>query len=482
MDTTYLTVDISTPNSELEDGMIYPPIDNYDSYVHPVMLDMSSNKKFLAYISRDKASKNQYNDTDEDLSESCVNIIDNYADLGGAVQYYLTIRSLREVDPDLSPLHLTRNVTEIFSNYVKHPIVFFLSVSQDGKFISLSCFQKYSSGRASIIFEVQGNKIKKRKEINEDEGRGVFLDDGQFVMVNLDFLYTYNSDFSFSKCFSIKELAKNTLHQPRPKHWPLFSGVYTGRMAYSKADLYETFALFCISKRIKQGILLFRNQCSLYRFSAYSIGQDLSIVLSYVMPDMIYSKNFKFAAGKSGDALVLYNGNKGCKSHRLLSYNKLVKFMVTQFEFSEDGKYLVLAGIKSDAGKRSQLAAYFEVWNIRHEKIIYALEKELDYKISPLIHTQVLIYPFIVIQKNENNNTFADQNILGFYTTISDQGKHELMSFPLGFKTSLSVNYIENTHSIKQETRRFSLKNRLQNIFDTDVKDDSNGQDTKPHF
>ena len=118
--------------------------------------------------------------------------------------FSLTIRSLDEVHPSLPYSHHTIDVTSMFVK-ARDYSVYSISISNDGKWISLSCFDPSIDHKYRAIYEVEKDRTIKRikltGEIADVPGYGVFFDDGEFAVVNLEWIYVFSSDYVMLRRF-----------------------------------------------------------------------------------------------------------------------------------------------------------------------------------------------------------------------------------------------------------------------------------------
>ncbi|KAI8094922.1 uncharacterized protein B0P05DRAFT_523921 [Gilbertella persicaria] len=447
---------------EMTDTKCKRPIHNYNDNIPALLLDLSSNKKYLVYVTENMP------DDEEEVSELEVpreGLFDSV--YGDRVSYSLTIRNLKDVDLAAVSLHLTERIYIWLPEDNNLSMVYFLSVSNDGRFISLSCLANDPTKVACIIFEVN-TAINQRKKLGL-QGRGIFLDNGQFVLVNLEYLYVFDQDFELVKRFPITCLIGKTLGKFASNNLPSFAATYEKNQFSKKCFSIDAQTLLCISGCIKQGVLMFLNPCSFHGYIAYAIGQDLSVISKSPMQILGFSENLDFSVCHVGNELHLINNIKGCVTQKLPFPIGPEEFLITQLEFSLNGKHLNLAGISTYKDKRSSC---FRVWDIMHQRLIYSMDKPLNPNMSYEVPIDHHIPPFLVTKLHpEQTCAVAEQTIVAFHTTVSYIESLKFSWFTAEMKTKVPMVYMpQESYFAKKKRSSNNLHNIIQEAFNRETE------------
>ncbi|OBZ67288.1 hypothetical protein A0J61_11909, partial [Choanephora cucurbitarum] len=123
-----------------------------------LMLDISSKKEYMAYVTK------HYHDSNSAEYSMVDKAYLGYPSYDGSIvkaTFSLTIRSLDEVHPSLPYSHHTIDVTSMFVK-ARDYSVYSISISNDGKWISLSCFDPSIDHKYRAIYEMEKDRTIKR--------------------------------------------------------------------------------------------------------------------------------------------------------------------------------------------------------------------------------------------------------------------------------------------------------------------------------
>ncbi|KAI8352447.1 hypothetical protein EDC96DRAFT_567072 [Choanephora cucurbitarum] len=421
MPLTHSTIQICTGASmSHKNDMVVPAIDDSDSNFYTSLLESSSNKKYLAYISTDCFDHNLKHSTDSKATIT----INSDPDKSKSGQFYLTFRSQPEFGFNAKPLHLTRIVTHIFPQVSLKSHIFFLSVSNDGQFISISSFDRCVDGSYCIIYQVKKDRIEKINElieINKIGGYGIFLDDYRFAMINEHSLYVYNQHFRLAAYFSISSLVQNTWRYGLTADMVIqntFFGLYNGKDGYNFLSQGLLNVLSFVCQQIKQGILCVIDQT--HCFQVYVIGDDLRRITDGKDKVFCVSSSKTFYAvfdGKNGWHIIGSSNNVVAYRLRVYQCMDLTTFFSLQAAFSDCERYFVASAIVLDKKKQFVHSLYVEVWDLFLERSIYCKKRKLD-SVIPLDVRKAKFWPPILAfdEQDEEKHRFVRPAMRVTYT------------------------------------------------------------------
>lgn len=447
-------------------------------------MDISSNKKWLCYVSQLECTPagkitnslnvckfTAFNDKDLKEEEVISPSDNNEAD---------SLDSKVQMEEDPEPNIMGIRIDTYFDPLSQN--TYFLSISFDGRYITLSSFPENgnSTDGNCFVFMVQNDKISLHCEIKRS-GRAVFLNRGSelcLAIVNTDTLRIYNSIRNFSKNMPYDEYDLTPFmssDQPRISwitQFQLTGLAYKGAVpgsshCYPKHSNDNLKRILAVSAYIKENILLKLSPRRSGKIEFWSLKLDmvqLTSISASFDPVIAISDDLKYAATTS--RMYIYRANdprtrtsprivnicnleNGCIIYKLKCEIPTICF--THATFCRNSRYLALSGLitsskKVPRNKSSQIKieAIFQVWHIENQVMIYSVTKKMKQHVkrpSSFDETIMWMKPFVFEERAAGDKVA----LKGFYSYLDQVSDRVILKcFPINFN-----NYHQSSNTIQ---------------------------------
>jgi hypothetical protein len=446
---------VMPPNNKRSTHVVTPPIDNNNIKDEEVLLlDISSNKEWISYVTYHKNNDGSYLKTRIDLTEKKCTYL--------TVRKFTEMNRQQEADNEQPNCHFSIDITGLVEDTGQQHCKF-LSISPDGIYVALSFYEKnrnmvdqekFRAARRRnadcLIFKVNDNQIEYDCTRVKFQGRGVFLDREEsgtpfdLALINCDTLEVYEN-FSPSTT-------------KRPTYWfdlSCFHGFKFANMeeyvmvddSYIKNapwmctgnDLIctELELIMTFSRHIQQNVLTTPVSHGVAR--VWSMTEEGNLLISVTTDRgehlMAFSKDYESAATYSLSnnvpnlSINIYNAKSGLRDYKLIRQQDSVRsyLVVSDMRFCFGAKYIAMAGIETliryKEYKRVQVV--FEVWHIETQKSIYY--KKIDINTEDIAQHKI-IQPFLTRGQKEDHDGRIIKCLKGFYTTLDGSGSGKIIT------------------------------------------------------
>lgn len=474
-------VDISSQQSETllcqaqsnPDGPGQAPIDLSNEDHDVILLDISNNKKWMAYVTY---KRNKMTDSIYEMFEDrkCM---------------YITRRRFTVVDETTNReefalndmlVNETTRLHQVSSEITEHVQTAgrshckFLSISNDGKYVVLSYFERNLNvaGRHRLpnnpnclIFEVVDNTFKLLEKNIHCIGRAVFLNKSKdnyslaiitpnTVKVYANFPKSTNVTFMFD----LRPFRTTNFHFHETVETQQAFIENAAWLDISDPQNDEMKRLVTFTRHIRHNILTTPFNGGVVRI--WSIVEDGTRLTSFSAPKqhvMAFSKNYKYTAAyvENTRSVNIYNVKSGLLVYRLHSRetSDASKFIVSHIRFCYDGRYVAMCGWEGND-------VVFEIWYVEAETSIY---RRVEKKVTEPVGNREgrltkAVQPFVTRGIKNGQKTLK-----GYYTSYPN-GKMTIMCVELDIDRTIEnpiLTWIPNTNPTCRNT--FEIENGLQN-------------------
>ncbi|KAI8087451.1 hypothetical protein BDF21DRAFT_491903 [Thamnidium elegans] len=413
---------------------VVSPINISDHHVQ--LLDISCNKKWIAYVSyyymveqtkpKIFVTRRRFTATDLETQEDEMGLGGNLAS-STALEH--------------SSIEITDYVT--YSTCANSK---FLSISNDGKYVALSFYEKdYGSRHLNqrkyinpdcLIFYMDGNlsdllKIK-------CQGRAVFLNEEEgyrlaIVSKTTIDIYAELPDIKKVTCmFDLSGFYSNDIHtcSTVSKQDSYIKTVSWANMSYLSFDydnIKDAENIIMFTRHIRHNILItpFEDTCAVRIWSLSEEGSRLCSFPARYQHVMALSTGHAYAAAyvENSRLVNIYNIKSGLLVYCLRSSEKsdARTFKVSHIRFCYDARYVAMSGLENDN------EVVFEVWHLESERSIYRTTAKIVKQegAEEMISTLRRVEPFVT--RDLRNN---EKCLKGYYTSYPN-GRMTIMCVEL---------------------------------------------------
>lgn len=382
-----------------------PPIDNNDiNNVEVTLLDISCDKKWIAYVS----NPNRHHGNTIEPATVVVNLEQQIK-----TRTYLTVRRFLEWKP-LGPdrfknEHFSLNITELLKHGGRSHCMF-LSVSPTGKYVALSFYERNldpqerlqeAQNPNCLIFEIKENGIDYNCLKIKFQGRAVFLDskngDDTLVLVNTGTVEVYKNFPSLIKRPTYWFDIKRSFHLPIESITPADdqdNDYVIERSTWVSVGIggmdSEMRRLISYSRHMKQNVLVTPfNESGVVRI--WSIAEDGTRLASLSLRDdaefqsiLAFSEDGKYVATSDGRSLInIYYAKSDLFAYELKSYYNIgpgTSFKFSHVKFCYGSRYLAMTGLhlRKVTSREYSIKMVFEIWCIETGQSVLRTYKEVD--------------------------------------------------------------------------------------------------------
>lgn len=402
-------------------------IDNHDGTYEVILMDISCDKKWIAYVSYKRLANNLRGYEMDGSNRRIFITRRKFTEIGGKVEHPFE---------NPSSLDITSVVVKNRKTHCK-----FLSISPNGKYIALSFYERTKEGDADTkywrpvnpkcyIFKVDSlGKLSLYNDKLKCDGRAVFFHAtrNSLAMINTNVMEVHDNfpgDKSVSYVLDLSPFFwTGQSHEDFEIDETYFQNVSWAD--FDKAEITQEMKIIIqLSRHIRHNILSTKFIGGITRVWSIEDGVRLTSFSAKNQNVAAFSKNYKYAATfvKATRSINIYNVKSGLLVYCLKSQQDLNKeFEVSHIRFCYDGRYVAMSGLQGDN-------VVFEVWYVEAEKSIYLTNDGLIKTVKPSYRTAVddeskegyqikNIQPFVVRTTIRNN----EKCLMGVYTSIEGQ-------------------------------------------------------------
>lgn len=400
--------------------MVNPPIDNDDIKSEEViLLDISSNKEWIAYVTYRKA---KYTDS-------------NYFMEGKKKCTYITRRKFIEIKSEQTPApniiaatkpfdeHVSLNITQIVKDGGKTHCKF-LSISPDGRYIVLSFYERTKKGENGeywepnnpdcLIFVVDDDGKFSLYDRLKCDGRAVFLDQKNYLLalINTKVVEIYTEFPKITSASYLFDLAPFNSRDNQQHEEFQNDDLFIQNASWVDIEKIEKNQdmkrIMLLTRHIRHGILTTHFVGGIAR--VWSIEEDGVRFTSFPALGqniMAFSKNYKYTAAYVNltKSINIYNVKSGLLVYSLKSQKDSKRFEISHIRFCYDGRYIAMSGLDDND-------VVFEVWYVEAEKSIYRTATKRIITASYLPQSKI-VQPFIM----RGVNSKKEKCLMGVYTS-----------------------------------------------------------------
>ncbi|KAG2237109.1 hypothetical protein INT48_004611 [Thamnidium elegans] len=449
------------------DPLVISPINIDDPYHDVHLLDISNNKKWMAYVT--------YTITDFP-STRCIAI---------------TRRRFTAMDQETKTERLGFGGDHVLNadmyhssfditDYVKSNDCAnskFLSISNDGKYVALSFYEKdYGSEYISrrryinpycIIFDMDRDLSYVDKI--RCQGRAVFLnykEDYRLAIINRNHIEIYANFFNLKIVACTLDLSCFRSNGRRvcstiSKQWSYINSASWASLSYHMFDhdnIIDAEDIIMFTRHIRHNILItpFDDHGVVRIWSILDECARFSSFPATCQHIMALSKCYSYAAAyiENSRSINIYSIKSGLRAYRLESSEKsnAQNFKVSHIRFCYEARYVAMSRLENDN------EVVFEVWHLESERSIYRTTAKIVKQegTKDMIAALKRVEPFVT--RDLKNN---EKCLKGYYTSYPN-GKMTIMCVELKIDESPegdNVNWITGTDP--QFKSRFEIENGL---------------------
>ncbi|KAI8378406.1 hypothetical protein BD560DRAFT_49114 [Blakeslea trispora] len=355
----------------------------------------SPNHKYVAYIST-KMSVSGYKLENDTGSGS--NLEAAYC---SNAEHKLSIHCRYKSKWDSKDWKITDLFPDDWRNYT-----YFLSISNDGKYVCISSFHQCVANKYCIIYEIKNEKIIKLERLcglTKIGGYGAFLNDGRFVIINMQFLQVYSENFSFLNCYRIAPLLKRVDHEE-----DLLSNcgiLWNGKLEhYVNHEAFGMLRKFCyMVQKIQYGYLMGNNSQKL--FQVYLIQDYINCITVGDEEVQAMSRSLSlYAVYNNRKRWLIFNSSDNTIAHDLSSRRAKDNNSSYVFaKFSDCERYFVCSSLLFQDDQEHSNIVCFEVWDLISNRTIYFEKEELKSSLPKIYWCYGLPIPCVVIRKQDQD-------------------------------------------------------------------------------
>lgn len=447
--------------------LVLPPIDLNDSNHEVVLLDISNNKEWIAYITYKIDYTGDYNNNDERKSIFITRRRFTAVNRTGEEEI---VSSGEPVTTTTDTDHLSFEITDfVKSGGGRH--CKFLSVSQDGKYVVLSFFERNTDNANRrkppgnpncLIFEMKKD-LEEPLEI-KCKGRAVFLNQRHSLAIispNTIKIYdNFPESESVTFMFDLRPFRSTaTLFQQTIENQESFIQNASWLDISKTEDDNDMRRLITLTRHIRHNLLTTPFNGGIVRI--WSIIEDGTRLTSFPAPNqhvMAFSKNYKYTAAyvENTRSINIYNVKSGLLVYQLNSREteNISDFTVSHIRFCYDGRYVAMAGWEKNN-------VVFEVWYVEAEKSVYRTVEALVTRPASYRKGERMIkvvQPFVSRRIKDRKKCLK-----GYYTSYPN-GEMTTMCVELDIdqvSDKINIDWIKNKPPHCRNT--FEIENSLQN-------------------
>ncbi|GAA5812182.1 hypothetical protein MFLAVUS_005632 [Mucor flavus] len=470
---------------DIEHGSSRDPLLNRDHFFLPSinignpkhdiqLLDISSNKKWVAYVTH-------FNDS---FPEGAPNDQSN----SGAINIFITRRRFTAIDQEtryeelgfsgnIAPddlrhcsLEITKHVKSDDGTHCR-----FLSISNDGRYVALSFYEEDSNHKRfknpdCLIFDMDGGSPDPHKI--KCQGRAVFLNEDNkyplaIVSKNILEIYaefpeikTVTSMFDLSGFYtSGRRTCPTVSTQESCIKNASWANIYIRKFGTRDSNNINTVITFTRHIRHNTLITPFTGESIVRIWSILDEGARFCSFPAKNQHIMALSTGYTYAAAYVNNtrSINIYNVKSGLLVYRLKSreMSDAATFRVSHIRFCYDARYVAMSGLEGDS------KVSFEVWCLEAERSIYRVtEIFVPNNIANLRRVE----PFVTRELKKNRKCLK-----GYYTSYP-HGRMTVMCTELkideDYDNSIPgnsiVNWIDNTSPLYKS--EVEIENGLLNF------------------
>lgn len=476
IDDTIIEVSRSIDNHNLESESI-------------ILLDISSNKEWVAYVS------NKWNDSDSEFERN--------KDGTYLTRRRFTAANVNNPNEEIMlkdskiensskggscSIDITKYIKDAGINHCK-----FLSISQDGKYIALSFYERNtnSSGRMRDpknnkchIFEANNTGLKIYSSV-KCNGRAVFLPKEtsfqgskdkekpmteNFSLAVIDVNTLQYKDFTTYSSNRIANNLKRTISDLKgtvldlnifksgtaiAKESTAFHNAYIKNSSWLdiKGSDDDIKKLITFTRHVRHNIITTPFKAGVVRtWSIREKGVRLTSFSALEQHIMAFSKNYKYTAAYAEDTglVNIYNVKSGLLVYQLKSPEiRSEDFEISHIRFCYGGRYVAMSGW---AGEN----VIFKIWHLESERSIYRVCKEVGQRTYGEVKLKVF-EPFVTRRYNSSNK----KCLMGFYMS-NKNGKLEtkFLEFNIDCQSYDGFRW-ENTDETLRYKNEYEIRNNL---------------------
>lgn len=430
------------------------PVNNHD-YNNNItrLLDISSNKEWIAYIS---TSKTEYYPGTSDYRTSITR------------RRFDTAAIPNNHDQEHFSLAVNKDFYEEKGEGKNH--CEFLSISPDGNYIALSFFIRNQNASSStnpncLLYKVTADGIELWNKI-KFQGRAVFWQNN-LALINANFLEVYDT----TTCkqifwFDLRSLnPSNSVHDRVETHNSFIKNAswlqFTGRDNES-GDMKK---LITFTRHARKQVLVTPYKGGVVRVWSMLDGSRLaSFRVNKNEHIMAFSNDNKLIATLTEGVLLfnIYDLKSGLIIYSLTSRCDSAQFELSHLRFCFDDQYLVMSAVeksKSSSGRgRNSRKVVFEAWHIKSGNCVLFEERSFD--IKSLAQEQRWVQPFVT----KGYNVQGEKRFYGIYTTtVNNQTVTDRVELDIDQTTTSSSIYFEwvNDNTVPYFTWQVEFENNL---------------------
>ncbi|KAG2233522.1 hypothetical protein INT48_003393 [Thamnidium elegans] len=440
-----------------------PHIDIGDTDHDVKLLDISCNKKWIAYVTY------SYNYDVERLSDGRINPETKN-------NIYITRRRFTAIDQETEKEELGFSGNRVLSTNLKHATLkitdhiyqnngtycSFLSISNDGRYVALSFYEEGYGSRHKgyinpdcLIFDMDRNFSDPQKI--KCQGRAVFLNEEEknpLAIISKNNLEIYAEFPQVKKvtcmfdlsCFYSTGLRTCPTVRKQMSYINNASWANIFRSAfYRSSDSNDMEIIITFTRHIRQNILStpFDDNGIVRIWSILEEGARFSSFTAEKQHVMALSTGYTFAAAyvENSRSVNIYDIKSGVLMYRLKSRenSNAENFKVSHIRFCYDARYVAMSGLEGD----NEVA--FEVWHLESERSIHRTTKDIAPQEGTKEDIACLrrVEPFVTRELKKNRKCLK-----GYYTSYPG-GEMTIMCVELKIdkvSEDYTVTWITNTH------------------------------------